>query len=395
MRKPSAQLLMGLLLGSHLSFAQAAGQDLKSQVDLAIEPLMDKHNIAGMAVAVIRPDGTSIFNYGMDARINGSLVNNKTLFEIGSLSKPFTATLASIADLQGKFDLKAPISRVLTELHGTAFDDITGENLATYTGGGLPLFVPEDITNHASLMTWYREWQPTETIGESRTYSNLSIGLLGLATAASSDDDFVAAMQSEVFEPLGMSQTWYEVPDAQADHYALGEDREGKSARVSPGLLDDQAYGIKTTANDLAKFVQANLGLLELDETLQAAIYTTQRRHYHVGEMAQGLVWEQYPLPVKLPTLLAGNGYDMILEPNVAEAITPPIEPGDDVWVNKTGSTNGFGGYVAMIPGKQTGIVMLANKNYPNEARVESAFRIMVSLGVIEENSGRDERIAH
>ncbi|MBU2955859.1 serine hydrolase [Marinobacter sp. F3R08] len=141
---------------------------------------------------------------------------------------------------------------------------------------------------------------------------------------------------------------------------------------------------MKTTANDLAKFVQANLGLLKLDETLQAAIYSTQRGHYHVGEMTQGLVWEQYPLPVKLQTLLSGNGYDMILEPNVAEAIVPPMEPRDDVWVNKTGSTNGFGAYIAMVPGKQVGIVMLANKNYPNEARVESAFRIMVSLGVIE-----------
>ena len=100
--------------------------------------------------------------------------------------------------------------------------------------------------------------------------------------------------------------------------------------------------------------------------------------------MTQGLVWEQYPLPVKLQTLLSGNGYDMILEPNVAEAIVPPMEPRDDVWVNKTGSTNGFGAYIAMVPAKQVGIVMLANKNYPNETRVESAFRIMVSLGVIE-----------
>lgn len=90
-------------------------------------------------------------------------------------------------------------------------------------------------------MNWYREWQPTEAIGESRTYSNLSIGLLGLATAARFDDDFIAVMHSEVFSPLGMSQTWYEVPDAQTDHYAMGEDREGKSARVSPGMLDDQA----------------------------------------------------------------------------------------------------------------------------------------------------------
>lgn len=390
MKKRSAQFLIGLILGSNLSFAHSAGQDIRGKVDLEIESLMKQHDIPGMAVAIIRPSGTSIFNYGTVARTNGSPVNDKTLFEIGSLSKPFTATLASIADLKGKFDLKAPISSVLPELHGTVFDDITGENLATYTGGGLPLFVPEDITNHASLMKWYREWQPTEAIGGSRTYSNLSIGLLGLATAASLDNEFAASMHSEVFEPLGMSQTWYEVPDVQTDHYAVGEDREGRSTRVSPGLLDDQAYGIKTTVRDLAKFVQANLGLLKLEETLQEAIYATQRRHYQVGKMTQGLVWEQYPLPVELPTLLAGNGYDMILEPNVAEAITPPIEPGDDVWINKTGSTNGFGGYVVMVPGKQTGIVMLANKNYPNEARIESAFRIMVSLGVLEDNIERD-----
>lgn len=390
MKKLSARLLIGLLLVSDLTIAQTSGEDIKHQVDLAIKPLMEQQNIPGMAVAIIRPSGITVFNYGVDARFHGSNVDNATLFEIGSLTKPFTATLASIADLQGKFDLKAPISSALPQLQGTAFDAITGENLATYTGGGLPLFVPKEVTSHASLMTWYREWQPTETIGESRTYSNLSIGLLGLATAASLDNEFAASMHSEVFEPLGMSETWYEVPDVQTDHYAFGEDREGRSIRVSPGLLDDQAYGIKTTVRDLAKFVQANLGLLELEETLQEAIYATQRRHYQVGEMTQGLVWEQYPLTVELRTLLAGNGYDMILEPNVAEAITPPTEPGDDVLINKTGSTNGFGGYVAMVPGKQTGIVMLANKNYPNEARIEAAFRIMVSLGVLEDNIERD-----
>ena len=53
------------------------------------------------------------------------------------------------------------------------------------------------------------------------------------------------------------------------------------------------------------------------------------------------------------------------------------LPPQRDVWVNKTGSTNGFGAYVAFVPARETGIVVLANRNYPNEARVRLAYRIL------------------
>jgi len=377
-----------LVLLSGMNVALAHTDDGESQtrevLDPIVESLMVDQQIPGMAVAIVRPQGTQILNYGVANRDGGTSVDDTTLFEIGSLSKTFTATLASLAAVEGKLDLDAPVSRYLPALEGSAFDGISGLNLGTHTTGGLPLFVPDEVTDNASLMAWYRDWQPSESIGESRTYSNLGIGLLGLETAASLDSDFVPAMHAKVLEPLGMRHTWYEVPDDRMPHYAMGESKDGEPIRVAPGVLDDEAYGIKTTAGDLAKLVRANLHLADVDAELQQAIDATRRGYYQVGDMTQDLVWEQYPLPVTLDTLLTGNGYDMILDPNPAKAIAPPQAPRDDVWVNKTGSTNGFGGYVVMLPGEQTGLVMLANKNYPNDARVETAYRILSGLGVID-----------
>ena len=48
--------------------------------------------------------------------------------------------------------------------------------------------------------------------------------------------------------------------------------------------------------------------------------------------------------------------------------------------LNKTGSTNGFGSYAAFIPGKKIGVVLLANKNYPIDARVNAAYEILTQL---------------
>jgi beta-lactamase class C len=96
--------------------------------------------------------------------------------------------------------------------------------------------------------------------------------------------------------------------------------------------------------------------------------------------MTQDLIWEQYGYPVKLDTLLEGNADKMAYESQAATELIPPQPPQQAVWINKTGSTSGFGAYVAFIPAKKLGIVILANKNYPNEHRVRLAYQILGKL---------------
>jgi beta-lactamase class C len=77
---------------------------------------------------------------------------------------------------------------------------------------------------------------------------------------------------------------------------------------------------------------------------------------------------------------LEGNSYQMILEATPVTQISPPMEPRKDVLINKTGTTNGFGAYVAFVPEKQMGIVILANKNYPIGDRITIAHQIFSKL---------------
>jgi beta-lactamase class C len=70
----------------------------------------------------------------------------------------------------------------------------------------------------------------------------------------------------------------------------------------------------------------------------------------------------------------------MIFTAVKASEITPPQQPLNDVWINKTGSTNGFSSYAAFIPQRHLGIVILANKSYPIKDRVTMAHQILQEI---------------
>ncbi|MFJ2685268.1 class C beta-lactamase [Pseudomonas sp. NPDC087342] len=369
------------LLGAGPCLAQAqTDQQIQSAVDAAIKPILQTQGVPGMAVAVTVNGKLHYFNYGVASRESAQAVTENTLFEIGSVSKTFTATLGAYAIATGKLSLSDKASQVLPDLRGSAFDNVSVLQLGTYTAGGLPLQFPDEADHADKMLGYFKQWKPVYAAGTHRQYSNPSIGLFGYLAAHKLGVPFDEAMTNTLLPKLGLTHTFLRVPPDQMSVYAQGYDKNDKPVRVDPGALDSEAYGVKTSTADMIRYVQANLKPASLEKPLQQAIATTHTGYYTVGDMTQGLGWERYSYPVSLDKLLGGNSTPMAMEAHKVQWLTPPQPEPESVLINKTGSTGGFGAYVAFVPTKDIGIVILANKNYPIPERIKAAHQILSAL---------------
>lgn len=370
-----------LFLGaSHCMAATKSDDQLDVLVKAAIGPVMQQQNIPGVAVAITLKGQQHYFNYGMASKEDGKPVSKDTLFEIGSVSKTFATTLTAYAQASGKLSLSDRASQVWPDLRGSAFDTISVLQLATYTAGGLPLQFPDEADHPDKMLAYFKQWKPVYAAGTHRQYSNPSLGLSGYLAAKSMGQPFDELMEKNLLPKLGLKHTYLKVPQDQMGLYAQGYGKDGKPVRVSPGALDSEAYGVKTSAADLLRYVEANLKPATLEKPLQQAIALTHSGYYTVGEMTQGLGWEHYHYPASLETLLSGNSTEMAMEAQKVQWLNPPQPAQDAAWFNKTGSTGGFGAYVAFVPSEDIGIVILANKNYPNAERIKIAHNILSAL---------------
>ncbi|WP_238922720.1 ELC family class C beta-lactamase [Achromobacter ruhlandii] len=360
--------------------ASAKADRATAAVDAAVAEVMREYGIAGMAIGVSRDGEQRFFNYGDASRAPRRAVSSDTLFELGSISKTFTVTLAAYAQATGRLSLTDSPAKWVPELQGSEFARLTLVHLATHTAGGFPLQVPDAVQSMAQLMDYLKAWTPRYAPGTRRTYANPSIGMLGVVAARALGQPYVAAMEQQLFPMLGLRDTYLEVPPRKMPDYAQGYDKQDAPVHVNPGVLADEAYGVKSSARDMLRFVEINLGTAPVDATLQRAIAETHTGYYQLGAMTQDLIWEQYSYPVSVDDVVHGNSAQVAFETLPVKALQPQLAPQQAVWINKTGATNGFGAYVAFVPSRKLGIVILANRNYPNEARVRLALRVLKAL---------------
>lgn len=377
---------MAIALNIHLAFAALLGVasahasatvDAEGPLRDRVQQVMQQYDIPGLVIGITERGQHRFYSFGQATRTPATVVSADTLFEVGSVSKTFTATLAAVAQAQGTLTLQDRVSQHLPALRNSAFGRLPLLTLATHTSGGLPLQVPDSVGTDEQLSSYLRTWQPDRAPGSYRSYSNISIGMLGVIAAQTFKQPFQQALAQQIFEPLGMHHSYITVPASQQGLYALGYTKDNREVRVNPGLLAAEAYGVKTSARDMLRFVDANLGRHDPQSVLSRAIAMTHAGYYQAGPFTQGLIWERYPASAPLVQLEAGNASAVITQGLPVTAIDPPQAAPAASWFNKTGSTNGFGAYVAFVPASQKGIVILANKNYPNEARVQLAHALL------------------
>ncbi|XZW40548.1 ADC family extended-spectrum class C beta-lactamase [Acinetobacter baumannii] len=378
-KKISCLLLSPLFIFSTSIYADNTpkDQEIKKLVDQNFKPLLEKYDVPGMAVGVIQNNKKYEMYYGLQSVQDKKAVNSSTIFELGSVSKLFTATAGGYAKNKGKISFDDTPGKYWKELKNTPIDQVNLLQLATYTSGNLALQFPDEVQTDQQVLTFFKDWKPKNPIGEYRQYSNPSIGLFGKVVALSMNKPFDQVLEKTIFPALGLKHSYVNVPKTQMQNYAFGYNQENQPIRVNPGPLDAPAYGVKSTLPDMLSFIHANFNPQKYPADIQRAINETHQGRYQVNTMYQALGWEEFSYPATLQTLLDSNSEQIVMKPNKVTAISK--EPSVKMY-HKTGSTNGFGTYVVFIPKENIGLVMLTNKRIPNEERIKAAYAVLNAI---------------
>ncbi len=241
-----------------------------------------------------------------------------TLFQIGSVTKVFTALLLAVAVRRGEVELDQPVVSLLPAdgQWRAGHRDITLKELATHTSG-LPRLPPgslgKSLSRHRDPYADIDAEELLTSLAASRIrnrgrqrYSNFGVGLLGHALASAAGTTYDELVRDEVGAPLGMPDTVVRLDVDQAARAAVGHTRRLKPRSVAWQFDALAGAGaLWSTSADLRRFLTAQLeppaGLLG------DAIRLTQRPHLERGKTAHGLAWMGLP-PVSRVSGFFHNG---------------------------------------------------------------------------------------
>ena len=272
---------------------------LPERVEKAVQERIAAGTYQTLVFGVVDGDKTEVVAFGqLD---NGKAPDGDTVYEIGSVTKTFTATLLAQAVLSGRVTLDTAVAQLLPDfkIPSRGSKEITLGNLATQHSGlpRLPTnFLPKDPANPyadydaAKLKAFLAGYELPRDPGASYEYSNLGFGLLGYALAQLDHTTYGALTDEAILKPLRMMMSGTAFTDAMRAHLAPGHDATGK--KVKNWDLDALAGAgaIRSTTNDMLRYLKANMGIDE--SPLAAAMKLAQQPRSDMSKTVRiGLAW--------------------------------------------------------------------------------------------------------
>jgi len=321
----------------------AMGQHFPRAEDLTrlLRFVVEDGGVPGAVLGALEADGTSSLVVYGSAGEGAPPLGSHSTFEIGSITKTFTATLLADMVLRGEVHLEDPLSLYLpanVTVPSTPGRPITLLDLATHRSG-LPntppemqvgAVIPEDEYTHEDAYDFLREYELPHPPGTEQEYSNFGYALLGHALANAAGDGFESLVQSRIIEPLKLHDTGFS-QDTTGTTWTRGT-RYGQPVRYrTDWLFAAPAGGLYSSAADLLLYMQAHLTPAE--SSLQEAMRFAYEIRFPDGPPGSGL----------------GLAWQVLALPNEAPIVT------------HSGGTTGYRAQLAFMPDRGIGTVLLTN----------------------------------
>jgi CubicO group peptidase (beta-lactamase class C family) len=328
-----------------------ASPDLADRVAQIVQPYLAQGQFPGITVAVVT-DGqvTLAQGYGVSNVATGSPVQADTRFDIGSLTKTFTAlgVLLLYQESQGTsrpLDLDAPIGDYL---HNTKsfklprkWSQITTRELLDMTSG-LPDV--EDAQPWQAQLRSIAKRPLRFAPGTEAAYDNSNYLLLGELIEQWTGESYGTFIKDRILDPLGMSQTQELGSSARVPNQAVGYDafRHGKwpKAALWNGNEMYAAAGMVSTAQDMATYMTALLAGRLLDPATYAMMWTATPTPQYGSNPPSDAIY--------------GLGWDSAHDTSAGTV--------DEV--TKGGSVRGYTSQLFLYPSTASGVFVAFNANY-------------------------------
>ncbi len=286
----------------------------RKRIDDGAGDLIRSGKLMGMVVGVVDGGKSCVLGYGRKGFHDGTPPEADTVFEIGSVTKTFTALCLGIMVQRGQVRLDDPLSTYLPEtVHVPEYKGrkITLLDLAMHTSG-LPT-VPgsawewlgdnpyADYTTD-KMYEFLSTYKLTRAPGAQYGYSNMGMGLVGLAMSRKYGTSYEEMVRSLVWKPLGMTDTAIRLSKDQQSRFADGCMMESNLGRLqffvpaTPWTMHDCFAGagaIRSTANDMIKYLKANMGLTPNPQGLPFDMIQKKRKDVG-GPLWIGLGWHGF-----------------------------------------------------------------------------------------------------